>query len=393
MRKILLLVACTNVVVCTNIVQADSAPETTPALKTEVAPLPVNLARRVGFLATNWYQQQAERWQDRVDTTPDDAEAWRSLFLASEYGRNVSETELDELLSAMAAKVPGSWQLPYLRARHVGLTDLDQHVRYLEEASDRCRSSCADIQESLGLVHELRGDVAAATAAWKSFYESHTLAAGLLDYNYNMLQTVGASGVLITNGDNDTMPAWLLQRVHDVRTDVTLINLTVAMAHRPWLSRRLTELAPTMDATSLPPQHADFLQALTTGLAAAGHPVSIALTVPASHRQAIEQDLKLVGLAARYDPQDTVDASAVLHKNFSRRYRLDRLQLGWYDEFHLSWRPIVRRLNTNYGFGLLALAATDPEQGRWARLAQHLARVSDDRHFAELVAARLEELH
>jgi hypothetical protein len=69
------------------------------------------------------------------------------------------------------------------------------------------------------------------------------------------------------------------------------------------------------------------------------------------------------------------------------------LQLGWYDEFHLSWRPIVRRLNTNYGFGLLALAATDPEQGRWARLAQHLARVSDDRHFAELVAARLEELH
>jgi tetratricopeptide (TPR) repeat protein len=48
----------------------------------------------------------------------------------------------------------------------------------------------------------------------------------LLDYNKNMLLSVPSHGILITNGDNDTYPAWYLQS-QGVREDVLVVNLSL----------------------------------------------------------------------------------------------------------------------------------------------------------------------
>lgn len=80
----------------------------------------------------------------------------------------------------MEAEVPDSWQLPYLRARRTGIGDLDTHLSLLQQAAQRCQADCGEIDEGIALTQELRGDVEAATAAWRSFYESG-LAPGLLD--------------------------------------------------------------------------------------------------------------------------------------------------------------------------------------------------------------------
>ncbi|MBT6144901.1 MAG: hypothetical protein HOH74_05695, partial [Gemmatimonadetes bacterium] len=210
-------------------------------------PAPVQLARRAGFLSPDYYQQQMPLWSDYLADHLQDSHAWRSRYLSAEYSRSADAEQLDRILQEMSQAVPNCWQLPYLKARRVGLGHLERHLALLEEASRRCRQDCADIDESLGLIHELRSDTTAAAAAWKRFYASHTIATGLLDYNYNLLQTVEKDGVLITNGDNDTMPAWILQRVHGVRADVTIINLSVAHTQRPWLESQLSRLG--MDVT------------------------------------------------------------------------------------------------------------------------------------------------
>lgn len=361
------------------------------AVDAATAPGPVQLARRTGALSPSYYQQQADLWMDHVQTQPQDTQAWHSLYLSSEYGRQASDEQLDTILERMSAAVPDSWQLPYLQARRVGLKDLPRHLQLLRQASDRCGQQCADIDESLGLVHELRTDTTAATDAWRRFYASHALASGLLDYNYNLLQTVDTGSVLITNGDNDTMPAWLLQRVHGVRQDVIIINLAVAHSQRAWLADRLRQWQIDVDASALAEEPARFLDQLVQLLAPRG-PVYVALTVPARQRTHIEASLRLCGLAARFDATGTFDATTAMRINFSQRYRLDGLRHDWYGELHDSWRPIVRRLNTNYGYGLLALAASHDDDGRWSGLARHLARVSDDAHFAQLIRQRLEEI-
>ncbi|UCC10946.1 MAG: hypothetical protein JSW02_06140, partial [candidate division WOR-3 bacterium] len=45
----------------------------------------------------------------------------------------------------------------------------------------------------------------------------------LLEYNENMLKSAPQSALLVTNGDNDTYPAWFLQQ-QGVRNDVLIVN-------------------------------------------------------------------------------------------------------------------------------------------------------------------------
>ncbi|MGH7453333.1 MAG: hypothetical protein ACRENG_18430, partial [bacterium] len=353
---------------------------------------------------------------------PKNGEAWRNYYLATEYANrdgepSASGAKLTQILNDMQAAIMGN-ALPdlykYLAAEkqesrlqkafftEAGPTSLAKSIPGLYEflilkyrhddgniaVLEGAFQLHPDDPQTYGdlIVHyETVGNEAKAKEFCERLYQSQYLAAGLLEYNYNVLMSTEKNALLFTNGDNDTFPIWLLQRAKGIRADVTVLNVHL-IQQQDYLKRLLKAKNVAVDFGKLPDQNVyrcipEFGKAISAANPAV--PVYFALTLDGAHTKGLANNLYVTGLASRYSSK-RIDNLAMLRENVEINFRLDYLKFDWYSENHVSTPSIVETLNTNYVAPFMMLAEHYEKAGEkkkadyWKNSALDIARTAGD---------------
>ncbi|MEL7163437.1 MAG: hypothetical protein AAFN92_21950, partial [Bacteroidota bacterium] len=266
-----------------------------PLLATSAFPPPFESVMYAQYEST-YYDQQAAAWEALATSACGTDDAWWQYYKTAQYSNRFGngDHDLDAILAAAEkACDPNGFDLQYIRFAH----ERDPEERY----AHLLRAVAADssrIEASTGLsgYYTVRGMEEKRHELLRRMHAKRPLPAGLVEYNYNQLQSVGENGILITHGDADTFPSWLLQSAYGVRKDVLVVNLYLLLGF-PSYQEHIRELlgveklfaAPTRDAKSLMDQLAEYER-----------PVHVAATGRAQLTDIPAERLYLTGLTFRY---------------------------------------------------------------------------------------------
>jgi len=336
-----------------------------------------------------WYQQQAALWKKEIDKNPENPQAWMNYYNANRYasfnniGSKEKQEKLNRIMEEMGKAIPESYEYLVLKYKTAG--DL-KDISLLEKAYALVPER-PDTYYDLLTWYAVNGKQAKFEEFCEKLYHSKDIAPWLMNYNYNMLMSVEPNAILITNGDNDTYPAWLLQQVKNIRTDVTILNISLASVKAFFdntLKSRginityedLTSRAAKKTFTYFP---AVLMQELVLEITDKYPqvPVYFAVTVYSNSTEPFKADLYPVGLAFRYT-RKRVDNIAMIKKNLENNFILDYLRFDYLDD-QFPGKNLSAKMNLNYISPIMLLAehyfmSGEKEKAmEWKKIAVQLA--------------------
>jgi len=346
----LLLVSCQS----DTTTAQDIKPQTVPRIVYEIYP-------------DEWYQQQSELWKKEVDKNPSNAAAWNNYYNANRYARfdeaqsGKRLEKLQQIITQMSKAIPNSYEYYILKYK----TESNPENYQLIEKAYAMSPERPEAYYDLLIHHLISGNQEQFREICEKLYHSKDIAPWLMNYNYNMIMSVEPQSILITNGDNDTYPAWLLQKVKGIRTDVTILNLsltTVQAVFENTLKARGISLSydDVKSRVNLKPGEyfgALFMKELVRQI----HekypdiPVYFAVTVYAQYIESIKDDLYLTGLAQKYSTK-RLDNMALIRKNLEQRMLFDQFTFDYIGDFFLGKR-LSAQMHLNYVKAMMMLAA------------------------------------
>ena len=295
----------------------------------------------------SYYETQAALWKSSLSTDKLNPNAWLNYYLACRTINKLTPErnphDLTEILKNISAKVPNSYEHHYLIYLHgEGDTTLFHHLEKAYDLNQRRTEVYSHmINHYLTIGNEERFHH--FCQLWMA---SGEVPAGILSWNYNALIGLEPAAILLTHGDNDTYPAWLLQQVEEVRPDVTVVNVNL-LKNRNYCDRLFSTIkVPSFrfrekDKSKWP---SDLLPLADHIMTHAERPLYFNVTIPKALRESYEDVLYNVGLAFKYSPS-RFDNVTKLKENYEQKFLTDYLRMNFVLDENAS---VVNTMNVSY---------------------------------------------
>ncbi len=199
------------------------------------------------------------------------------------------------------------------------------------------------------------------------------------DYGWNLLTSADKNAVLFTVGDNDTFTLWCLQDVYDVRTDVAVVNLSLANTkwyikqlptnlnvRTSWSEEYVDRMRPYRDQNRTYFGMSDQVVSEIIKQNFANRPINFSVTVPESrwkyYGKPIDSLMSLKGMVWRMNrsgggPKVDVDSTLAFLSN------PERMRLTGIDDTTIHKDATTMRLTKNFARTFIRVADTLQKAG------------------------------
>ena len=318
----------------------------------------------------DWYFSQAKLWYAEIQKDDKNAVAWQNFYEANRMARMVDKAQykellekelyikkLDKIIDELEKTLPDSYEFNYLKFRNGGMKD--KLFPYLEKAYE-INPERVDTYDEFIVHYETQSNKKKFKEFCRKFYENNLISPNITSFNYNVLMSLDENAIIFTNGDNDTYPIWIMQQAQGIRTDVSVVNMSLILIEK-YRKQYFKELGlgnfefsdeEYFNKKENNPTFQGFVKTIRDYvLENSKRPVYFALTTSDANYDDIKDDLYITGLALKYS-KTKFDNIAVLRYNFEKKFALDYLKVNF--AYDIS-KEVVNQINTSYMLPMLKL--------------------------------------
>ena len=360
----------------------------------QVSPKPEKIVSITQVLhKVEYYEEQIQLWDQKLQENRHNSYAWMNYYLACRVVNLLTPSQnphnLYDIYQQLETNAPDTYEYHYLTYLNgKGNTDLFPHLE-IAFAMDPTRT---EVLSHFVSYYSIKGDEAQMARYNKLWLESGEVSAGILNWNYNALIGLEEDAILLTYGDNDTYPSWMLQQVNQIRPDVTVLNIHL-LRNREYIDHAFAKCeVPTYPKSpdEVTVWDRDLIPVVDHLFNHSSRPVYINVTLPKSVRDNYKDVLYTVGLAFKYSPQPYDNLSA-LKENYEQKFLTDYLKIGFAPDKSQS---VLNSMNFNYLPAFITLynyyQDTD-EVSKAKNIKQTIAQIGKAAKREEEVAAVLDK--
>jgi formylglycine-generating enzyme required for sulfatase activity len=296
----------------------------------------------------DWYNDQSQLWHTQLENDRSDVTAWVNYYLASRYAQK-SEHELLEIVKQLVAAFPETYEALLVQGWNEGFSS--KAGIFLNKAYNLNPHQPASYS-SLILYNEFILNKAKRKEFSQKVFTTDLISQSLLNYSYNVLMSLESNAVLITEGDNTTIPLFVLQDVMNVREDVEILNLDMLCSQEyQQLKQNQTKLL--FSGNTIMGNITDQKKLICLSLPEQNPSKNFyyALTLPMENITSIKDNLYIVGLASKLS-KERLDNIPIIKQNLETRFLMDYLTVDFNGENALA---TGKMLSANYLVPLLLL--------------------------------------
>lgn len=284
-------------------------------------PQPIE-SRLTEIHSKGWYEEKVKTWESYFNENPGEENDWLEYFQAARYAGRDAEF-LINISRRIETNYQGSFTDYYVKSNLMGWND--EGVKFLRNAIDIIPDS-KDILPAQIMLAELDQNSAKRALFGERLFNSGRIYSSLINYSYNVLMSVDDNGILVVEGQPATIPLWILQDVMEVRRDVKILNLDLAVNStylEDWLESsnlKVRDLSLGIESIilDLPDYNPEY-------------EFYYSLTLPNEKVNTIQDNLFVVGLTSLHKTKE-FDHFQVLRKNIENRFLIDYLTVDFNGE-------------------------------------------------------------